>query len=316
MDNTERKICAIAALLYMKKSGEYSSNEVAIVELAIQDGSFAIAMESMDRIKYCGVIDDVSISVKKLKKVIKYIVTYFKEREKRKNYYLHFEEDMNHDYEWMAEDACALGLDPKTDNGSICDITKGNSKSADEVYKRCNPHFDRVGEDKGNCQLTVLAMELQCRGYEVVPISLGSLSTEMSVFFDRFQNLPNLFFSTGLGSPAIPYVDMKIRNAKQMYEWLRRYVEEGRRYFVMAVWANSLTGHAWALSKKDGILTFYDPQEGLRYTERQDCIDYLASFNYSMNYKDKIMQGPPKIFRMDNAKVRTGLVSTFLEAMR
>lgn len=156
-------------------------------------------------------------------------------------------------------------------------VKRGTPMSFDEANEqRGNPNYGKGEEYSVNCQTCVVANELRRRGFNIQALgntkgsALEALShhTE-SVWLDDKGNIPQskcvgVIVTRHVRKNGTVYVTQKptCRNRKQLVRELESAITEDGRYHVKWTWNNEHSGHIITVEKKDGVLQYYDPQNG------------------------------------------------------
>lgn len=189
-------------------------------------------------------------------------------------------------------------------NKVIADMEQGkpmNFQQADGGAP--NPNFKKGGGYATNCQTSVVAYELRRRGYDVeaLPNSKGSMLDVLS----HNTRLAWVDKETGKNPsyiiPAQPTV-------QKSFEWLKESIKANNRYTIEFQWKSKPIGHIVHIFKNtDGVLSVYDPQEGINTRGDNAVLEYLKSvrpstiklldvenYDINMNVVNKILRGARK----------------------
>lgn len=189
-------------------------------------------------------------------------------------------------------------------NMVIADIEQGkpmNFRQADGGAP--NPNFKKGGGYTTNCQTSVVAYELRRRGYDVeaLPNYKGSMldvlshNTRLAWVDKESGKNPNYI------TPAQPTV-------QKSFEWLKNELKTKNRYTIEFQWKSKAIGHIVHIFKNtDGILSIYDPQNGINTRGDNAVLEYLnkvrpmtiklldvENYDINMNVVNKILQGAKK----------------------
>lgn len=166
-----------------------------------------------------------------------------------------------------------------------------------------NPNFKKGGGYTTNCQTSVVAYELRRRGYDVeaLPNFKGSMLDVLS----HNTRLAWVNRSTG---KAPDYITPAQPTCAKSFDWIKENLKPKNRYTIEFQWKSKAVGHIVHIFKnKDGVLSIYDPQNGINTRGDIAVLEYLKkvrpttiklldveNYDININVVNKILQGVKK----------------------
>jgi SPP1 gp7 family putative phage head morphogenesis protein len=148
---------------------------------------------------------------------------------------------------------------------------------------------------KDNCQSCVACYEARLRGYDVIAQNYNSdIAKELA-------HKPNIAFIDPKTNKPPEFIKLNVKNANSCYKSLNTFVKENQRYGFAHY--NDKGGHIIEVTKTNGKLEFYDPQNGKTYDKR-----FLNNILYKVSVGIFDIPFTPKIFRVDNAKLNISVI--------
>ena len=184
-------------------------------------------------------------------------------------------------------------------------ITQGEPMTFEEADGgNVNPFFSLGGGYLENCQTAVVAFEARLRGFNV----RAKAYDENNIVFKRLAKNPLRAFIDPKTRHHPNWIENNsVKNWKDEFRFVKSTVKENERYVLQYHWAETGGGHIISVFKnKKGILTFYDPQNGEIYTNK-DVFELLQDMLYTDSVKT------PKILRIDNLQFDENIVKSILE---
>lgn len=164
-------------------------------------------------------------------------------------------------------------------------------------HKNSNPNYFNDYKYQINCQTTVLAFELRCRGYDVEAKGNDSLATKY-----LSQNVESAYINHETGeNPELQ--DLKGANYKQLYKSLDEAVKPNERYILRVVWRDYRAGHVVNVYRnEEGEIILFDPQSN-RVSKGEQIKEYFRNVRMrSHDYWDDYFYYT-KLIRIDNTEI-------------
>ena len=204
----------------------------------------------------------------------------------KRRYWQRFEPD------YLSDEQKAANIEAYLQIEKDLGIKRGKPMTFTEANEmKGNPHY---GENEGygiNCQTCVVAHELRLRGFDVSALAntkgsaLEKLSHDVTNAWktlglerpmETFVNPRKIDFSkaewktTKKGNGMMRYVSNFERTKKTLPTLISNFnsiVTEDGRYHIHWGWRTGNTGHIITFERKDGVISFYDPQTGEKFTD-------------------------------------------------
>jgi hypothetical protein len=160
----------------------------------------------------------------------------------------------------------------------LLDIKQGAPMTFEEANEmRGNPHYSEAESYRINCQTCVVANELRRRGFPVEALAntKGSLLEELSLtperaWVDANGNTPTpIRFGSNMTTKSNPWngatwtkYEKVYSTRKQLVQAFESQINEDGRYHISWAWSNKKEGHIITLERINGVLRYYDPQNG------------------------------------------------------
>lgn len=164
-------------------------------------------------------------------------------------------------------------------------------------HKNSNPNYFNDYKYQINCQTTVLAFELRCRGYDVEAKGNDSLATKY-----LSQNVESAYINHETGkNPELQ--DLKGANYKQLYKSLDEAVKPNERYILRVVWRDYRAGHVVNVYRnEEGEIILFDPQSNT-VSKGEQIKEYFRNVRMrSHDYWDDYFYYT-KLIRVDNTEI-------------
>ena len=166
-----------------------------------------------------------------------------------------------------------------------------------------NPNYKKGSGYKTNCQTCVVAYELRRRGYDV-----EALANFKGSMIDVLSHNTSLAWVDRATGKAPTYIIPAQPTCTKSFDWIKQNIKAKNRYTIEFVWKNETNGHIVHLFKNDkGLLSIYDPQNGINTRGDNAVLDYLKdvrpstiklldvqNYDINMNVVNKILQGAKK----------------------
>lgn len=173
----------------------------------------------------------------------------------------------------------------KGEKGKIAGVDQGEPMTFEQADgMKANPHYKDASlfGYRTNCQTCVVAFEARLRGYDVraLPNNRNGYIKDLSyqtnlAWRDQYGNHPD-YIHIPSGVNKMGYIDNTIR--------------EGNRYTIEWNWSSGTSGHIINVSKENGKLKFYDPQDG----------SIMDADKFKSSVYPSIRRGSIAIMRVDN----------------
>ena len=238
----------------------------------------------------------------------------------KRRYWQRFEPD------YLSDEQKAANIEAYLQIEKDLGIKRGKPMTFTEANEmKGNPHY---GENEGygiNCQTCVVAHELRLRGFDVSALAntkgsaLEKLSHDVTNAWktlglerpmETFVNPRKIDFSkaewktTKKGNGMMRYVSNFERTKKTLPTLISNFnsiVTEDGRYHIHWGWRTGNTGHIITFERKDGVISFYDPQTGEKFT---DLKKYFT--------KNKITLSSLLLYRVDTLTPNIAVVKNVL----
>lgn len=184
--------------------------------------------------------------------------------------------------------------------GEVAGVKQGKPMSFEEADGgKPNPYYNnnKLFGYKTNCQTCVVAFEARMRGYDVraLPNNRNGYIRDLSydtnlAYTDKDGNLPS-------------YIHPSPREKKSAF--LERCVQDGKRYTVEWTWKNGHSGHIISVTRENGKLKFYDPQNGK-----------IMDFNQFQSNCLSRSKGNLKLLRVDNLEFNPEYANHILKGVK
>ena len=168
-----------------------------------------------------------------------------------------------------------------------------------------NPNYILKGGYHRNCQVCIVVFEARIRGYNIQALPFDENNKIMLLLR---QNPNNAFIDRKTNKPP-KLINTHTRKLESLHKYLNNIIKSEERYgliFKIETFKNSgiLIDHIITVYKnKFGELKFYDPQNGVNLSEEQ--LSRIIVFGSYTKPNAPIKYHNPKIFRIDNADLRT-----------
>ena len=238
----------------------------------------------------------------------------------KRRYWQRFEPD------YLSDEQKAANIEAYLQIEKDLGIKRGKPMTFTEANEmKGNPHY---GENEGygiNCQTCVVAHELRLRGFDVSALAntkgsaLEKLSHDVTNAWktlglerpmETFVNPRKIDFSkaewktTKKGNGMMRYVSNFERTKKTLPTLISNFnsiVTEDGRYHIHWGWRTGNTGHIITFERKDGVISFYDPQTGEKFT---DLKKYFT--------KNKITLSSLLLYRVDTLTPNIAVIKNVL----
>ena len=188
----------------------------------------------------------------------------------------------------------------------IAGVKRGEAKSLDETFKNVNPGYQPHGNlnKRTNCQTTVIATDLQTRGYDVE----ASIDYS-SPIKDKVAQRPNIAYIDPKTGKNPEFIVSKVTNKEDCEKWLTDNIKQGEKHLFAFQWQNSKTGHIVIVTKdSNDELKIYDSQNFHKYENAKELLSKLK-YSFSLG-EDKY---PPKLLRVDDKEPNPKIVNQILK---
>lgn len=164
-------------------------------------------------------------------------------------------------------------------------------------HKNSNPNYFNDYKYQINCQTTVLAFELRCRGYDVEAKGNDSLATKY-----LSQNVESAYINHETGeNPELQ--DLKGANYKQLYKSLDEAVKPNERYILRVVWRDYRAGHVVNVYRnEEGEIILFDPQSN-RVSKGEQIKEYFREVKMRSRFYGGDYYYYTKLIRVDNTEI-------------
>ena len=160
-----------------------------------------------------------------------------------------------------------------------------------------NPNYFEDYKYCINCQTTVLAFELRCRGYDVEAKGNDSLETN---YLSQYVESAYINPETGKHPER---QSLEGANYKQLYKSLDEAVKPNERYILRVVWRDCRAGHVVNVYRnEEGEIILFDPQNNT-VSKGEQIKEYFRNVRMrSHDYWDGYFYYT-KLIRIDNTEI-------------
>lgn len=180
--------------------------------------------------------------------------------------------------------------------GKPMDFEKANGGKVNPNY---NPDYYEYSH---NCQSCVVAYEARRRGYDIQVVERGE--------YDKTQQLAEHSFWAFIDPETNKVCEPELINAKNsvnLYNQLNSKIKPSGRYVFSYDWDNGkeAIGHIQIVERnQNGELQFYDPQSGVKISNKEKAINYLK--NKCILYGKNT---PQELLRIDDKQFNTYFIN-------